>query len=394
VIAVASVAVAPLFQARLNREFVLGARNQAFLTEHVAGIETVKSLQMEPLLQRRYGDYLAAHLQAGLATRQLGNTYLVVAATLEQALMLAILVGGAYLVMNPPESGDAVLTIGMLIAFQMLAGRLGQPLIRIVGLWQQFQHARLAVARLADVMNAAPEPYAAAPQRSTAASAGQGSPAIELRQLAFRHAVDRPLLYENLDLVVRHGECVLVRGASGCGKSTLAKLLLGFHRPTSGRVLVGGVDSRHLTANELRAMFGVVPQETVLFCGTLLDNLRRGNPAASFDEVVQCCRIAQVHEDIERLPQGYQTEVGERGVGLSGGQRQRIAIARALLRKPRVLLFDEATSSLDAATASAFVRTVAALRGSATMLFIAHAVPPGLRFDRIVELGARAGVAE
>jgi subfamily B ATP-binding cassette protein HlyB/CyaB len=210
---------------------------------------------------------------------------------------------------------------------------------------------------------------------------------IEVRHLAFRHADDRPFLYEDLNLSIRAGECIALMGPSGCGKSTLARLLQGFYQPTRGSILVEGVDARYLAANELRAIFGVVPQETVLFSGTLLDNLLLANPQASFEDVVAACRMAEIHEVIERLPQGYQTEIGERGAGLSGGQRQRIAIARALLKQPKVLIFDEATSNLDQATAENFARTIDALRGRVAILFITHAPIGTLKFDRVIRLG-------
>ncbi|HEX5952327.1 MAG TPA: peptidase domain-containing ABC transporter, partial [Rhodanobacteraceae bacterium] len=381
VIAVASLVVAPVFQARLNEQFLLGARNQAFVTEHIAGLETVKSLQMEPQLRQRYAQYLAAFLQSGFRTRQIANTYNVLASTLEQAMTLLILMMGAWIVMTEPS-----FTIGMLVAFQMFAGKLSQPVLRIVGLWTQFQQARLSVERLGDVMNAPIEPYSLTPQRQ---SAGRGR--IEIEGLAFRYADDRPLLYENLTLAIEPGQAVAMMGPSGSGKSTLAKLMLGFYLPTAGAIRFDGVDARHLAANELRAAFGVVPQETILFSGTILANLSAGNPAASFEQVAQACRMAGIHDVIEALPQGYQTEVGERGVGLSGGQKQRLAIARALLKGPKVLIFDEATSALDGETAENFARTINALKGKVTMLFIAHALPRGLKVDRVVQLGGKGG---
>ncbi len=385
-IVVASLVVSPLFQARLNREFLLGARNQAFVTEYVAGMETVKSLQMEPQLTRRYGDYLASHLQAGFATRQMGNSYHVVAQTLEQGMTVAILIFGAWIVMQPKSGGVAVFTIGMLVAFQMFAGKLSQPIMRLVGLWQQFQQARLAVARLGDLMDVPPEPYSIRPTRAhKAAATGQALIAIE--HLAFRHAEDRPFLYEDLSFRVNTGECVAIRGPSGCGKSTLARLLQGFYLPTRGTIRVDGVDTRSLAANELRATFGVVPQETVLFAGTILANLQLANPAAPFEAIVAACRMAEIHEVIEQLPQGYATEIGERGAGLSGGQRQRLAIARALLKRPRVLLFDEATANLDQPTAESIAATINALRGRVAILVITHAPLRGLQLDRVIDLG-------
>ncbi len=183
------------------------------------------------------------------------------------------------------------------------------------------------------------------------------------------------------------GQCVALMGPSGCGKSTLARLLQGFYAPTRGTILINGIDTRYLSANELRSHFGVVPQETVLFSGTVLDNLQAANPRATFEDIVAVCRMAEIHGAIEQLPQGYQTEIGERGAGLSGGQRQRIAIARALLKRPRVLIFDEATSNLDQATAESFARTVNQLRGEVAILFITHAPLAALRFDRVIQLG-------
>jgi len=178
-------------------------------------------------------------------------------------------------------------------------------------------------------------------------------------------------------------------GPSGSGKSTLARLLQGFHFPEEGRILLDGRDIRHLAANELRAPLGVVPQETILFSGTLYDNLILANPHASFEQIVQACQWAEIHDTVEQLPQGYQTEVGERGVGLSGGQKQRLAIARALLKQPRILIFDEATANLDAHTAEHFAKTINKLKGQVTMLFIAHQLPKGLQVDEVVTLGQR-----
>lgn len=376
-IALGSAIVAPIFQRRLNEQFLLGARNQAFVTEHIAGFETVKSLQMEPQLRQRYSGYLAHYLQAAFATKQIGNTYNVFASTLEQAMTLAILMLGAWTVMTEPA-----FTIGMLVAFQMLAARLSQPVLRIVGLWAQFQQARLSVDRLGDLMNAPAEPYSLTRQH-----AGGGRGQVEIQQLAFRYADDRPLLFENLDLTIEPGQTVAIVGVSGAGKSTLAKLLLGFYLPSAGSIRIDGIDTRHCSANELRASFGVVPQETILFSGTVLANLLAGNPTAPFDQAVVACKMAGIHGTIEALPQGYQTEIGERGAGLSGGQKQRLAIARALLKGPKVLIFDESTSSLDEATAEAFARTINGLRGRVTLLFITHRVPKGLLVDRVVRMG-------
>lgn len=381
-IVIASALVAPLFQRRLNEQFLRGAANQAFLTEYVAGLETVKSLQLEPQLNRRYRDLLAAFLTASFRTRQLGNTYGALSNGLEQVMSLLILVVGAWLVMTTTS-----MTIGMLVAFQMFASRLSQPMLRLVGLWQQFQQSRIAVARLGDVMNAPAEPYSLSRSRVQ----GEKS-AIQIEDLAFRYGENLPLLYDGFVASIASGQLVAIMGPSGSGKSTLAKLLQGFYQPARGALRIDGVDIRYFSANELRAHFGVVPQETTLFSGTILDNLQLANPFASFEQVVAACRMAEIHSVIEALPNGYQTAIGERGAGLSGGQRQRLAIARALLKGPKILIFDEATSSLDPQTAEQVGRTINALKGKATILFIAHVLPRTLQPDQVVRIGEKLTV--
>ncbi|MBT9508250.1 peptidase domain-containing ABC transporter [Rhodoferax sp.] len=378
VIAMASFVVAPLFQKRLQEQFQMGARNQAFVTEYVGGMETVKSLQLEPQLASRYRGYLATYLTSGFATKQLANTYNSFAQMMEQIMNLLILGVGAWMVMH-----NADFTIGMLVAFQMFASRVSQPMLRLVGLWQQFQQASLSVDRLGDLMNAPIEPYTLSPKRL---QSGHG--AIELDNLAFRYSDKLPFLYQNLSAKLNAGQTIAIMGPSGSGKSTLAKMLQGFYQPTEGRIRIDGVDIANLSANELRSHFGVVPQETTLFSGTILDNLQMANPQASFEQIVTACKMAEVNSTIESLPDGYQTEIGERGAGLSGGQRQRIAIARALLKRPKILVFDEATSALDAPTAEQFAKTINALRGKVTMLFITHGLPRGLKVDVLYQLTA------
>ncbi|MDR0439681.1 MAG: peptidase domain-containing ABC transporter, partial [Candidatus Accumulibacter sp.] len=378
-IVVLSLVVAPIFRARLNEQVLLGARNQAFVTEYVAGLETVKSLQMEAQLNSRYGDYLAEYLRSGFRTKQIGNSYQVAANTLEQMMTMSILIIGAHTVMNGLD-----FTIGMLVAFQMFAARVSQPMLRLVGLWQQFQQASLSVLRLGDIMNAPREPYALLPKRTR-----DGKGRIEIDDLSFRYADNLPYLYQGFQLKVEPGRIVAIMGPSGSGKSTLAKLLQGFYAPSGGAIKLDGNDVRYLAANELRQSFGVVPQETVLFSGTLHENLMMANPHATFEQVVTACRMAEIHETIDQLPQGYQTEIGERGSGLSGGQRQRLAIARALLKRPKILIFDEATSALDAETAEHFAQTINRLKGQVTMLFISHALPQALRVDEVVHIGDR-----
>jgi ATP-binding cassette, subfamily B, bacterial HlyB/CyaB len=278
--------------------------------------------------------------------------------------------------------------------------------MRLVGLWQEFQQADIAVKRLGDVMNAPVEPMTLVPTRANVNQATN----ITVDSLGFKYGDDAPWLYQNLSFNIQAGHCVLVMGPSGCGKSTLAKLLLGFYQPQQGNIKLNGQDIRYLAANELRNHFGVVPQETTLFSGTIYDNLILANPHASFEQIIQACQLAEIHQAIDnqaakrllrrrltfrlsasgrsqKLPQGYQTQIGEHGTGLSGGQKQRIAIARALLKQPKVLIFDEAVSNLDQQTAEHFAQTVNKLKGKVTILFITHQLPKGLQVDEAVVLG-------
>jgi subfamily B ATP-binding cassette protein HlyB/CyaB len=229
VIAALSIGIVPALRARINRQFLLGARNQAFVTEYVAGMETVKSLQMEPRLESRYDGLLAEYLAAGFATRQLSNTYNVIAHALEQAMTLAILCVGAARMRNDG------FTIGMLVAFQMFASRMSQPMLRLSGLWQEFQQASIAVKRLGDVMDAPAEPYALTPSR-----AAEGKGEIRVADLSFRYSPEHPFLYRNLSLALKPGKVTVLTGPSGCGKSTLAKLMLGFYQPSEGAITIDG----------------------------------------------------------------------------------------------------------------------------------------------------------
>lgn len=370
-----SLGVTPVLRRRIDRQFLKGARHQAFITEYLAGIETVKSLQLEGRLERRFGRLFADYLAAGLAARQLGNTVQTLAHALEQLLSAAILCVGAWLVIAGTD-----LTIGGLVAMQMFAGRLTSPMLRVVSLWQEFQQVHVCVRRLGDIMDVPAEPVAAAPAR-----AANGSGRLELHGLGFRYG-GRPWLIRDLSCVIDPGQCVALVGASGTGKSTLARLLQGFYLPTEGYIAIDGVDITHMAVNELRGYFGMVPQESRLFSGTVLQNLLDANPGASFGDAVAACEAAQIHAVIEAMPQGYLSVLGEAGTGLSGGQKQRLAIARALLKRPRILIFDEAASSLDAELAAMLIETINSLRGAVSILFIAHECPHALRCDRVVQL--------
>jgi subfamily B ATP-binding cassette protein HlyB/CyaB len=230
-------------------------------------------------------------------------------------------------------------------------------------------------------MDAPIEPYSLMPVR---ANTIQGK--LDFESLSFRYSENHPWLYQHLNINIKSQKCTVIMGPSGCGKSTLAKLMLGFLQPQEGSIKLDGKDIRYMSANELRNVFGVVPQETILFSGTLYENLTLANPHANFEQIVMACQLAGIHETIEQLPQGYQTLLGEHGTGLSGGQKQRIAIARALIRQPKILIFDEAASNLDSQTAELLAQTINKLKGKVTTVFITHQLINGLQTDEVISL--------
>lgn len=372
--------VGPKLRTLANTNFEASAHVQAYLTEHVAAYETIKSLQLEKPVAKQFSALNTHQLDASLAMREFASGYSTIMQVLEQMMNLSVLGIGAWSAMQ----GDGI-TIGMLVAFQMFAQRVAQPLLKVSGMWQEFQQVRTAVTQMGDIMLEPIERYSAA-----ATSTGGVKGSISAQGLGFRHTAESPYLYQNFSFDIPAGEIVLVTGPSGSGKSTLAKILLRMYPDYEGQVLLDGRDTRTMGVNELRSFFGVVPQETTLFSGTILENLLSAVASASFEEAVAACKMAGIHEAILNMRDGYQTKLGERGVGLSGGQRQRIGIARALLRRPRVLIFDEATSGLDNVSAEHIGETVNRLRGHATVVFVAHKVPQCLKFDKHIEIGRKS----
>ncbi len=357
-----SVAVTPVFRARLNEKFNRGADNQAFLVESINGIETLKAMAVEPAMQRRWEEQLAGYVRASFRATSLGNIAGQTASFINKATTVAILWIGANLVM------DGALSIGQLIAFNMLAGRVSGPLLRVVQLWQEFQQAGISVSRLGDLLNAPPEP-SYNPNRTTLPTL---TGHVVLDKVTFRYRVDGPEVLRKLALEIPTGKVIGVVGRSGSGKSTIAKLIQRLYVPEAGRILIDGVDLAQVDPAWLRRQIGVVLQENFLFNRSVRDNIALADSGLPMERVVEAARLAGAHEFILELPQGYDSPVGEHGCSLSGGQRQRIAIARALVTNPRILIFDEATSALDYESESIVQRNLAQICRGRTVILIAH----------------------
>ena len=370
-----SLSVVPAFRERLNERFRRGAANQSFLVESVAGVETIKSMAIEPAMQRRWEEQIAAYVKASFRVITLNTTASQTAAMINKVSVVLILFFGAQLVIRNK------LTVGELVAFNMIASQLAAPVLRIAQLWQDFQQVRLSVDRVGDILNTTPEPGRAG-QANLPAIRGD----ITLEAVSFRYRIDGPQVLRNVSLTVPAGQVLGVVGSSGSGKSTLARLIQRLYVPETGRVLVDGTDLALADPAWLRRQIGVVLQENVLFNRTVRENIALADPGMTMERVIEAAELAGAHEFILALPEGYDTQIGERGATLSGGQRQRIAIARALINSPRILIFDEATSALDYESEAAIQANMRRICAGRTVIVIAHRLSTLRGADRIVTI--------
>jgi len=371
-----SVGATPLFRRYLDDKFARGAENQAFLVESVTAVETLKSMAIEPQMQQRWEEQLAAYVAASFRVLNLGNKASQAVQFVSKLVTATILYMGAKLVIG----GD--LTVGELIAFNLLAGHISTPVLRLAQTWQDFHQARLSVARLGDILNTAPEPTFNPGRMALPTIRGD----ITFEHVTFRYKIDGPEVLHNINLDIPAGQVIGIVGASGSGKSTLAKLAQRLYMPESGRVLVDGVDVAQVDPSWLRRQIGVVLQDNILFNRSVRENIALADPALPTERVIAAATLAGAHEFILKLPEGYDTIVGERGGSLSGGQRQRIAIARALIADPRILIFDEATSALDYESEHIIQQNMTQIARSRTVLIIAHRLSTLRMADRIITI--------
>ena len=371
-----SILVTPVLRRRIEEKFQRGALNQAFLVESVSGVETLKAMAVEPQMQRRWEDQLAGYVGASFKTTHLGNISGQTAQLISKVTLALTLYFGALMVVE----GD--LTVGQLVGFNMLSQRVIGPILRLANLWQDFQQARISVERLGDILNTPTEPR----QNINRATMPQIKGFISFEDVIFRYKNDGPEVLRRVSLTVKAGEIIGIVGPSGSGKSTLTKLVQRLYLPESGRVLVDGTDLAMIDTSWLRRQIGVVLQENVLFNRTVRDNIALSDPGMTMERVVAAAKLAGAHDFILELPEGYNTEIGERGNTVSGGQRQRIAIARALVSNPRILIFDEATSALDYESEVAIQKNMRDICKGRTVMIIAHRLSAVRDADRIVTI--------
>lgn len=362
ILALISALVTPVLKSRLDEKFNCGAESQSYLVEAVTGVQTIKSFAIEPTVQKKWEGLLANYTKAGFKTSILSGNAGAAAQLVQKIFDLAILWLGARLVI----AGQ--LTVGQLVAFRMLAGRVSSPVLRLVQMWQDFQQTSISVQRLGDIFNTKPEPTMDNSKTRLPAIRGD----IRFDKVSFRYRTDGAEVIKNMSFGIRPNTVVGIVGRSGSGKSTISKLIQRLYIPESGKILIDGVDLSLADPNWLRTQIGVVLQENFLFNASVRENIALQNPAASMDEIIRAAKIAGAHEFILELSEGYDTMVGEKGTGLSGGQKQRIAIARALLTNPKILIFDEATSALDYESESIIQQNLKEICKGRTVLIIAH----------------------
>lgn len=368
-----SLAVVPILRARLDVKFARGAENQAMLVETVTGIQTVKATALEPAFARRWDNQLAAYVSASFKTQNLASVAHEGVNLIGKLVNAATLWYGAHLVM------DNELTVGQFVAFNMFAGRVSQPIMRMAQLWTDFQQTGISVARLGDILNTRTEV-----PPSSAAQLPPVKGRITLDNVVFRYRPEAAPVLNGISLDVRPGEVIGIVGRSGSGKSTLTKLVQRLYVPEQGRLLVDGIDISLIDAAQLRRQVGVVLQENLLFTRSVRENIAIADPAAPIEAVVRVAQLAGAHDFISELPEGHDTLVGEQGGSLSGGQRQRIAIARALFTNPRILIFDEATSALDYESEAIIQRNMVSICQGRTVLIIAHRLSAVRHAHRII----------
>ena len=371
-----SASVTPLFRERLDEKFRRGAENQAFLVESVTGIETLKAMAVEPQMQRRWEEQLAGYVASSFRVLSLGNTASQLVQFVSKIVTASILYFGAKLVIG------GALSVGELVAFNILAGRVSAPVLRLAQLWQDFHQARLSIARLGDILNTTAEPSYAAGRAALPAIRGN----VSFDHVTFRYRVDGQEILHDISFDVPAGQTVGIVGPSGSGKSTVTKLVQRLYVPQGGRVLIDGMDLVMADPAWLRRQIGVVLQENMLFNRSVRDNIALADPAMPMEQIAAAAELAGAHDFILELAEGYDTIVGERGSTLSGGQRQRIAIARALVTNPRILIFDEATSALDYESERIIQHNMKEIARGRTVLVIAHRLSTVRTADRIFTL--------
>ncbi|EFN8638852.1 type I secretion system permease/ATPase, partial [Escherichia coli] len=364
--------ISKILRYRLDDKFSRNADNHSFLVETVTAINTIKAMAVSPQITSIWDKQLAGYVVSSLKVTVLATIGQQGIQLIQKTVMVINLWLGAHLVIS------GTLSIGQLVAFNMLAGQISSPIIRLSQIWQDFQQVGISVKRLGDVLNFPAENNI----RKIVLPEINGN--ISFRNIRFRYRTDAPVILNNINLDIKKGEIIGIVGRSGSGKSTLTKLIQKFYSPENGQILIDGHDIALVDPDWLRRQIGVVLQDNVLLNRSIADNIALSNPGMPVDKIILASRLAGAHDFISELREGYNTIVGEQGAGLSGGQRQRIAIARALVSNPKILIFDEATSALDYESENIIMHNMHKICQNRTVIIIAHRLSTVKNADRII----------
>jgi ATP-binding cassette subfamily B protein len=366
---------APLIRRQIRETAEKNAKTQSHLVEVLTGIQTVKAQNVETVSRWKWQDLYNSYISRTFEKTVTGTALSETSNVFQQLSQLLVLWVGATLVLN------GQLTLGQLIAFRIISGYVTQPLLRLSNIWQSVQELRVSFERLADIIDT-PEESSDADKANIPLPSIDGEVAFENLSFAFKQGSSKVL--SNINMKIKQGTFVGIVGQSGSGKSTLMKLLPRLYEPLEGKILIDGYDISKVELYSLRRQIGIVPQDPLLFAGSVSENIALTDPEADSDEIVQAAKIAEAHDFVMSLPLGYSTNVGERGASLSGGQRQRLAIARTLLSKPRLLVMDEATSALDYDTERRVCENLRTACKGSTVFFITHRLSTIRNADLIV----------
>ncbi|MBD2594555.1 ATP-binding cassette domain-containing protein [Nostoc spongiaeforme FACHB-130] len=366
------------FLKQVSREVWQTSASQNSATgEIIMGIVTVKTAAAEASVQTYWQKRLLKMLKARLRGQKLANVLQMLRNLVSHIATTVVLWCGLQLVIT----GD--MSLGKLVAFNMLMSNVIHPVLALVELWDELPTVFTAVERVNDVLDFQPEENSQKPLQVMPTIRGE----VQFENVFFRyHPDDQRHTLQNVSFRVKPGQTIGIIGQSGGGKSTLVNLLAGLYRPESGRILIDGIDISTVSPQSLRSQIGFVPQDNFLFSGTILENITLYNPDLHPEQAIAAAKLAEAHSFIRELPLGYNTPVGERGLRLSGGQKQKIAIARALISNPKILILDEATSSLDSESERCLYQKLAHLSQHHTTFIISHRLSSLRHTDHILVL--------
>ena len=378
--------VAPIYRNLIRNRAAAQARTQSHLIEVLGGIQTVKAQHFELTARWKWQDRYRDFVSEGFKGVVLGSTSSQIGSFLNQLSSLLVLWVGMWLVL------EGQLTLGMLIAFRIISGNVTGPLLQLSSLYQGFQKVQVSMERLSDILDQNPELAREDDIDQIVMPPIKGN--IRFEDVSFRFASKGPFQVDRVSLSIDSGDFVGIVGQSGSGKSTLTKLLPRLYEPESGRIFVDDYDIGKVDLSSLRRQIGIVPQDSLLFEGTIAENISLNDPQATTESIIEAAKLACAHDFIMSLGKGYATRLSEKGSNLSGGQRQRIAIARTILSNPQLLVMDEATSALDYNTERQLCVNLQRWAQGRTVLFITHRLSSIKSSDKILVMNAGELVEE